>query len=425
VVVDGAPRAVLHALERVDAARDPDLLVDGLAPELAAAVDRVLRLDALLDRDGLLLLDAADEVGLAVVALGLLRLVDVDAEVRHHVVPAVLLVLVDAGDPDLLALPDRRAPRGVRDLHLEVLGEQDAVVEQRVALVEGRAAGVAWPGRRARVLLRAEVLHRHAQAAGVQVAAGADHRAVDGRGPLDRLGLVDRGVVGAVAVGLARRVVGAAEQDAADVVVLPAALLLQRGLRPVDEGDVEDDPGGQRLAGLVVQHVDHQLRAGRAGVLAVDRAVLLGGGALGEVGLRLLVAVAEDPLGVAAGVVVLLVARVQREPVRVVDVRLLVAGLGEVGDALHAGLDRDDEPVVDRQVDVDAVHVVPRRHGVRAEPELRLLLGARGLLHEALDLPVRAVERRHRRLRERGRREQRSGERGDDEKQQRPSCRHL
>jgi hypothetical protein len=143
--------------------------------------------------------------------------------------------------------------------------------------------------------------------------------------------------------------------------------------RAVLEGDVEDDVANLRLRGLVVKHVDHCLRAGEADVLAVDGPVLLRPRALHEVGARLLVAVAEDPLGVAAGVVVLLVARVERKPVRVVDVRHLVARLLPIRVDAQLGLDRNDHPVVDRDVEVDAVSVPAGRHRVRAVPEAHLL----------------------------------------------------
>jgi hypothetical protein len=61
--------------------------------------------------------------------LGLGLLVDVDAQVGHHVVVGVVLVLVRARYPDAVALADRRAPRRVRDLGLVVLGQRHVVVD--------------------------------------------------------------------------------------------------------------------------------------------------------------------------------------------------------------------------------------------------------------------------------------------------------
>ena len=132
---------------------------------------------------------------------------------------------------------------------------------------------------------------------------------------------------------------------------------------PWRKNDVEHDVDRDRLRGLVVEHVDNGLRLAGGDVLAVHRAIGIGCAARAEVGHRLLVAVAEDPLGVAAEVDV---ARVVRagfglEPVRVVNVRLLVGGLRQVPHSPHARVDRQQEPVARGQLEVHAVEVLSGR----------------------------------------------------------------
>jgi hypothetical protein len=217
--------------------------------------------------------------------------------------------------------------------------------------------------------------------------------------------VVPGGLEDAVAARLPRHVEGPAEEHARHVAVGASLERLELLLGAVLELDVEHDVGEERLVRLVVEHVDHGLRRRRPDVLPVDGAVRVGRAPLAEVRPGLLVAVAEDPLGhpVAAHtrVVVLRVARVEREPVGVVDVGLLVARLAEVGGTPHPRLDGEDVAVEDGQLEVHAIGVVPGRHQVGAEVELQVLDRARRLglvavapLHDRLAGILRLVVRR-------------------------------
>jgi hypothetical protein len=244
-----------------------------------------------------------------------------------------------------------RSPLWIGDRHLEVLGVL-GLAPHGLRVEEQLAA--AWPRAVACVLFGASVLDSYVGTARMQVAARADQRAVDLRDPLDRLlVLVARGrVPHAVAVRLARDIERAAHEHPADVVHRALTRRVQLLGGSVQKRDLELDVGDDRLAALVVDHVDHRARAAGRYVLSVDGPARIRIGPGLEVGFRLLVAVAEDPLGRAeAGVVevvVLEVSNVGAEPVGVVDVRRLVHVFLHRRGVPKARLDRDDVAVAQR-----------------------------------------------------------------------------
>ena len=112
-----------------------------------------------------------------------------------------------------------------------------------------------------------------------------------------------------------------------------------------------------------------------------------------RVGCGFLAARTPAPGGQPTGVRVLLVAGVELQPVGMVDMGLPVGDAAEVRSAHERSADALDEPVAQRQVHVEAVHVVAGRHGVGAVEELEVLDGPRRLRHETVTEISHRLER--------------------------------